>query len=288
VLRSLVLLIIVFLAAAPQAFAQDTTVHPIDYTKPSIDSLRMQDSLYRARKALLDKWVADQRSQAGKPQDDFLSISFQYGGLVEMASHDITQIFAERVFRPDPKSDADEYAIAKRSVLLSGQAQLAKTWGIYVEYDYTNRYSNVIVDPNTHGFKATAEEGLDLTEHSFIVGGMYILYTSRWYRLRLNGGIGGVIAETIESELDSTNKLKSRSASAKGLTINFDVLNDLRVMENVSFTIDLFTRSISTGKLTTSDDKTLDEPFGRAGKSSIAPTASTNIFGVAAGIVYYF
>jgi len=276
---------------ATNSFAQSGTSGTIDYTKPPADSMRVQDSLYRARKALLDKWVADQRTAAGHPQEDFISVYLAYGGLVEIQPHDITQLFAERVFRPDPTGDADEFAMASRSFLLSGHAQLAKTWGIYVEYDYTTRYSNVIVDTasSLHQFKPPAEESLGLTEHAFVVGGMYIIYSPRFYRLRLNGGLGGVFATTLEQEVVS-GKTVSRSASAKGYTVNFDVLNDLRVMEDLSFTIDLFTRSISTGKLTTSDGTTLDKPFGRRTEAlhPEGPTASATMLGIAAGLVYYF
>jgi hypothetical protein len=294
VLRSLVLLFVIA-CCATNSFAQSGTSGTIDYTKPPADSMRVQDSLYRARKALLDKWVADQRTAAGHPQEDFISVYLAYGGLVEIQPRDITQLFFERVWGADTSTDFNTFSMASRSFLLSGSAQLAKSWGIYVEYDYTTRFSNVIADVDSSNgkkprFKYPAEESLGLTEHGFVVGAMYILYTSRFYRLRLNGGLGGVFATTLEQEIDSTKKTVSRSASAKGYSVNFDVLNDLRVMEDLSFTIDLFTRSISTGKLTAAEGTTLDKPFGRR-KEALhpeGPTASATMFGVAAGLVYYF
>src|SRR5439155_16338170 len=106
---------------------------------------------------------------------------------------EVNQLFSERAFRADPKGDAESYGNADRSILLVGEAQLAKTWRIYVEYDYTARYSNVIVDSNVR-FHKSAEEALDLTEHAFSVGGMYVVYSGRFYRLKLHGGLGGVIA----------------------------------------------------------------------------------------------
>jgi hypothetical protein len=59
-------------------------------------------------------------------------------------------------------------------------------------------------------------------------------------------------------------------------------------MQRASFTIDLLTRSIETGTLKTSSDEVLDTQFGRGKPPTLTPHASNFVYGVAAGLVYYF
>ncbi len=166
-----------------------------------------------------------------------------------------------------------------------GQIQFAPTWGIYFEYDLVEKWFNTTIDSNYPGLQ-NAEEELDLTEHSFVLGGMIIIYSDPIYRLRANGAIGGVLALTTETE---TPGGYSRNASAVGYQVNFDLMNDLRVMQNLSFTLDLLMRSVTTPELKTTGGQTLDTPFGgRTTSLSIKPTASNLVYGLAAGLVYYF
>jgi hypothetical protein len=257
------------------------------YAMPA-DSARALDSAYRARKAELDRWIRAQRGVAN-PQEDFISLYAGYGGYLQILPRDLNQLFSERTRPPsDLTSDRNAYSTVDRAVILSGQAQLAQTWGIYFEYDLVEKWFNTIVDST--GFVPQpnygAQEELDLTEHSFIVGGMYVIYSGPFYRLRANGGIGGVIALTTETESPGGY---SRSASATGYQINFDLLNDFRVSQGVSFTLDIVTRSVTTGELKTSGGQTLDAPFGaRKTPLTIQPNASNVVYGLAAGLVIYF
>ncbi len=262
----------------------------IGYSMPE-DSVRKVDSAYRARKAELDRWIQAERATA-HPQEDFLSIFAGYGGYLQILPRDLNQLFSERTLRSDPLSDRNQYATVDRAVIVAGQAQLAKTWGIYFEYDLVEKWFNTSVDsaaPAPYNISGTTEE-LDLTEHSFVVGGMFILYSGRFYRLRLNGGFGGVFALTTETETGTGSDNYARSASALGYQVSFDILNDFRVMQNMSFTLDLLTRTVTTGELKTSNGQTLDAPFGVGNPSSITlkPTASNLVYGAAAGLVYYF
>ncbi|GEM_PF-2556018 len=251
--------------------------------QPSADSLRRYDSVYRARKAQLDQWIHTQRS-AAHPQSDFISLYVAYDGYVQILPRDLNQFFSERVLRPDPISDRDEYGTVDRGIIVGMQAQLAQSWGIFLEYDLVAKWANTIVD-STSAITGAQEE-LDLTEHSLIVGGMYVIYSGPWYRLRATGGFGGVLALTHETESPGSY---SRSASAEGYQINFDLLNDLRFTQSASFTIDLLTRSVTTGELKTSSGQTLDAPFGkRTATLSLKPTASNVMYGAAAGFVFYF
>jgi hypothetical protein len=275
---ALVLLLCVGRASAQEAQTADTTAV---YTAP--DSLRALDSAYRARKLMLDKWVHEQHRDA-RPQQDFISVYLTYGGYLQILPHDLNQFFAERSLRSNPKSDRDNSGIVDRAFLLGGQAQLARSWGIYTEYGLLFKFFNTEID------SLSRVEEIDLTEHSLVVGGMYVIFSSPFYRLRANGGLGAVFAVVSESEQDTKGKvLTSRSSTAQGFQVNFDLLNDFRIAPKLSFTIDVLTRSVSTGTLKTSNDKTIDEPFGMSkSKLTIAPTATNTMYGLAAGLVYYF
>ena len=257
------------------------------YTMPA-DSVQLLDSAYRARKAQLDKWIQVQRS-AAHPQEDFLSVYAGYGGYLQILPRDLNQLFSERTLRPDPGSDRNQYATVDRSVMVVGQAQLARSWGIYVEYDLVAKWFNTQItqiDKNDSALINAITE-LDLTEHSFVVGGMFVIYSGRFYRLRLNGGFGAVIALTSETESPGGY---ARSASVVGYQTNFDIMNDFRVMQNMSFTLDIVTRTVTTGELKTSSGQTLDATFGGGNPSRITlkPTASNVVYGLAAGLAYYF
>lgn len=262
-------------------FAREAYSQSSDSTnfQPPSDSLRALDSAYLARKAILDHWVHEQKAYA-RPQDDFISVYAGYGGDIQILPRDLNQLFSERSQRPNPAGDRDEFGTVDRAFLFSGQAQLSDEWGIYAEYDLTMKWFNTQI-----GLTGPTEE-LDLTEHGLVVGGMYVIYSGPWYRLRANGALGAVFALTSETESPGGY---ARSASAAGYQVNFDLLNDFRVMQNMSFTIDLLTRSVTTGELKTSGGQTLDSPFGaQRAPLSLKPTASNLAIGAAAGLVYYF
>ena len=278
--------IVAIVIAAPLRAQQPTAASSVRdtsrYALPA-DSLRVLDSAYRARKALLDQWIHTQR-KAARPQEDFMSIYANYGAYLQILPRDLNQYFSERSLRPSPMTDRDNYGTVDRAIMLGGSAQLSQSWGIFAEYNLIAKFSNTVIDSNFPGL-FNAEEALDLIEHSFVVGGMFVVYSSEFYRLRADGGIGAMIALSSETETGGF----SRSASATGYQFNFDILNDFRIMESASFTIDLLARTVTTGTLKTSDGKTLDTPFGkRITPLTIAPTASNNLFGFAAGLVYYF
>ncbi len=261
----------------------------VGYSMPA-DSVYKVDSAYRARKAQLDTWIHAQQATA-HPQEDFLSVYAGYGGYLQILPRDINQLFSERTLRADPLGDRDQYATVDRAVIISGQAQLASTWGIYFEYDLVEKWFNTSIDsaaPAPYNISGAIEE-LDLTEHSFVVGAMLVPYSGRFYRLRLDGGFGGVFALTSETETGTFGNF-SRQASALGYQINFDILNDFRIMQNLSFTMDIVTRTVTTGALKTSGGQTLDASFGAGNPSVITlkPTASNLVYGLAAGLVYYF
>ena len=262
-----------------------TSPDSVVYAVPS-DTVRALDSAYRARKAQLDQWIHAQRSTA-TPQEDFIGLYLAYGAYLQILPRDLNQFFSERTLRSDSLNDRNQYSTVDRGITIAGQAQLARTWGIYFEYDLIEKWFNTQISTGNPALNNAIEE-LDLTEHSFVVGGMYVLYSGPFYRLRANGGIGGVIALTTETE--SPGGYAARTASASGYQINFDLLNDFRVSQGVSFTIDLVVRSVTTGELKTSDGQTLDAPFGGGNSSrtiNLKPNASNMVYGAAAGLIFY-
>ncbi len=270
---------------------QPVTIHTdsVGYAMPP-DSVHKLDSAYRARKALLDQWVHTQQSSA-HPQEDFISVYAGYGAYLQILPRDLNQLFSERTLRSasDLSSDRNSYNTVDRAIIVAVQAQLAKTWGIYFEYDLVEKWFNTSIDsaaPAPYNIAGAIEE-LDLTEHSFVVGGMFVIYSGQFYRLRLNGGFGGVVAYTTETESPDGD---TRMASASGYQVNFDILNDFRVMHSLSFTLDIVTRTVTTGELKTASGQTLNAPFGAGNPSAITfkPTASNLVYGLAAGLVYYF
>ncbi len=249
------------------------------------DSGRGNDSAYRARKEQLDRWIQSQQA-VESPQDDFISVYAGYGAYLQILPRDLNQLFSNRSLRPDPAGDRNEFGTVDRAFILSGEAQLAETWGIYVEYDYLTKWDNTQVDSNAFGEQGAIEE-LDLTEHSFVVGGMIIFYNSSAYQLRADGGMGGVIALTSETESPGGY---ARKASATGYQFNFDLVNNFRVTPSLSFKIDFLARTTTTGELKTSSGQTLDAPFGaRKTRLTISPPNASNfVYGLAAGLVFYF
>jgi hypothetical protein len=292
-MRALAIALVFVLCVGSIRAQEAQTPDTASYTSP--DSLRVLDSTYRARKVALDRWVREQHRDA-HPQQDFISLYLTYGGYLQILARDLNQLFAERSLRNDAKDVRNNYGVLDRAFLVGAQAQLSRSWGIYTEYNLSFKYFNTQIDQDSLHRSPLRDalngyiEDIDLTEHAFVVGGMYVIYSSPFYRLRANGAIGAVLALVSESEQTSKGStVSSRSSSATGYQVNFDLLNDFRIMPSLSFTLDVLTRSVSTGTLKTSSDKTIDEPFGKnMNKLSIAPTATNVVYGFAAGLVYYF
>ncbi len=78
------------------------------YALPA-DSLRKIDSIYRAHKADLDRWIRTQQA-AARPHRDLVSLYIEYGGYFQILPRDLNQLFSERTLRPDPLSDRNEYS----------------------------------------------------------------------------------------------------------------------------------------------------------------------------------
>lgn len=279
----MLLLLVSMVAADVFAQAGDTTSYrlPPRESGHTADSL---DSLYQARRAMVNQWVARQRPTT-LPTEEFASIYAAIGGLIRTSASDVNQYFSERSYRPNPADDRTEYRSVDRDFILGAQFRLSRSWGIFVQYEYAGTLYNTIVDTTkaaTAAGVANLVESLDLTEHSLVTGGIVDLYRDRYYALRALGGIGAVYALVAEDEPASG---ASRSSSAVGFQLDFDVVNEFRIAPWGSAVIDLLTRTTSTGALKTSSGQTLEAPFGRAHHTAtLAPRASKTAFGFAIGL----
>lgn len=239
------------------------------------------DSVYKARRATVSAWVARQNTSPISSRD-FVSLYAELGGLIRTSAADINQYFSERSYRPNSSDDRSQYRSADRDITLGAEFRLSRSWGVFVQYEFAANYYNTIIDSIAPANARNLEEALDLTEHSLVTGGMVLLYEDKYYQLRALGGIGGVYAIVSEEEPSSG---ATRSASASGLQLNFDLVNEFRIGTWGSALIDLLTRSTSTGTLKTSDGQTLAQPFGSTSHSvATSPDASKTAFGFAVGL----
>jgi hypothetical protein len=251
------------------------------YAIPPADSARMFDSIYKLRKTQFEE--RERLAAAQSVQDAFFTLSATISAFNEMKALDLNQYFAERALRPDPASDRTTLSSLDRYITIGGQFHLSNTIAAAVEYDFIGRYFNTTVD----SLPGTPDEHLDMTYHLLLVGPQITFFTSHLFRLKATGGIGP--AFVLAGETENGPVTSSRSSSATGIAISFDLAADLRVVDWASFTVDLFSRSISTGALTTTGNHDLSQPFGsHTAAFDISPNANTTIFGLAIGGVVYF
>ncbi len=261
---------------------QDPRVDSTYYVIPPADSARMYDSIMKLRreevKAREKIWASN------APQDGLLTLSISTSFLNRWRAPEISQYFAERANRADPIADRDEYTPLDRYLTFGAQFHLTPSWGLFFEYDLMTRYYNTEIDRDSIKGVPAGEQQLDLTMHTFLFGPEISLYRSHLLRLRVNGGIGAAYVRTYDYEAASN---KSRSGSAVWLAASFDIAGDLRVLNWASFTLDLFSRSISTPPVK-SGDQDLSTGFGwHTQPFTIAPRASGVVFGFAIGGVFY-
>jgi hypothetical protein len=250
------------------------------YAIPPADSARMFDSIYKLRKAQFEE--RERLAATQSVQDAFFTLSATISAFNEMRAPDLNQYFAERALRPSPASDRSSLSSLDRYITLAGQFHMTSALAVNIEYDFIGRYFNTTVD-SLPGFP---DEHLDMTYHLLMVGPQVTFFTSHLIKLKATGGIGPALVLAGEAELPTT---AARSSSATGIAISFDLAVDLRVVDWASFTVDLFSRSISTGALTTTGNHDLSQPFGyHTATFDISPNASATIFGLAIGGVVYF
>jgi hypothetical protein len=253
---------------------------------PPADSARMYDSIMVLRRQQIE---ASSENLALHPiQDAFITVSASVGAVNWFKAPDLNQYFAERANRPDPQSDRSNLNTVDRFLTLGAQFHLTKDIGVFVEYDFTGRYFGTVVAQdtlNTGPASQEHEEHFDATYHTLLTGPEVTLYRSHLLRVKASGGIGAAFVIGTESE---TGSGVSRGSNATGLAVSFDLATDFHVLDWASFTIDLFSRTISTGKLKTSGSQDLSSGFGFHQAPFLnAPNASSSVFGFSIGAIVY-
>jgi len=250
---------------------------------PPADSIRMYDSIMALRKRQIEE--ASRFIVAHPIQDAFVTLTASVSAFNRVKAGDLNQYFAERSARPDPPSDRDGLSGLDRFITFGAQFHLTNDLAVGVEYDFMARYFNTVIENDSITHWPNGEEHLDITYHTLMTGPEVTLYRSRLLRVKMDGGIGAVIALATEEET-ATNA--ARSSSATGLAISFDLATDIHAVDWASFTIDLFARTIGTGKLKTSDGQDLSTGFGHhSAPFAIAPNANATAFGLAIGGIIY-
>jgi hypothetical protein len=250
---------------------------------PPADSARMYDSIMVLRKKQIE--ASSKYASAHPVQDAFFTISASVSAFNRFKAPDLNQFFSERANRANPASDRDGLSGMDRFVTLGAQFHLTSDLAVFVEYDFMARYFNTVVENDSITHWPNGEEHLDVTYHTLLTGPEITLYRSHILRVKADGGIGAVFA--IASETESATSA-SRSSSATGIAVSFDLATDIHAVDWASFTIDLFARTLSTGALKTSGGQDLSNGFGfHSNAFQIAPHASGVVFGLAIGGIIY-
>jgi len=252
---------------------------------PPADSARMYDSIMVLRRKQIEE---SSHVLASHPvQDAFFTISASVSAVNWFKAPDLNQYFSERSYRPAPKDDRTNINGLDRYITLGGQFHLTNDIAVFVEYDFLARYFNTVVSQDTlNGVTyGEREEHLDATYHTLLTGPEVTILRTHILRIKAMGGIGAAFVLGSDEE---TVPNVARSSSATGLAISFDLATDLHVVDWASFTIDLFSRTISTGALKTSGGSDLSSGFGTHTQTFMnAPHASGSVFGLAIGGIVY-
>ena len=242
------------------------------------------DSAYSVRKAQVKRWEKESQSVALRKPDS-LSIYATLGTLMLIRAGDVNQYFSQRAGRSDPIGDRDEFSGVDRAFAIGGNSQITPWLGVFLEYDFLTRWYNTDILSSPLPALVNAEEEVDLTAHSLIVGGSLTIIESRFVRLRGNAGLGPALSFVHETESNGY----SRQSSALGLQISVGLLTDLRFADWGSFLIEVGARSVSEGTLKSAGGSNLSEPFGaNPARMEPAPSASYLVGGLSVGLIGYF
>jgi hypothetical protein len=293
--NTLALLAFILIALSGASYAQPSTgfeiknpVHPIDSldkTIPNRDSARMFDSIFAVRRA---EAKARLESQRYVKHQDFLSIKLGSTAFSRFKAGKLQRYFAERFERQDLDDEESHFAGLDRLLWLAGEAQFSMTWGIFLEYSYTGRWygTDVLVKDSTDLTRLPLGHAkLEMTSHAIVVGPFIIPFETPFFRTKLSAGIG----PTFTSIYEQDQKGSERDGNASGLAFTFEAEFDVRLLQQLSFGLSLFTRQQSTGTITAEGGGDLSAPFGsRTWTTATAPDASFINGGLGISLHYYF
>lgn len=294
---TLALLAFVLLALSGASYAQPTSgggfeirnpVRPIDSldkTIPNRDSARIFDSIFAVRRAEAKARLEQQRYVK---HADFFSLKLGSTAFTRMKAGKLQRYFAERFERGDLDEEETHFSGVDRLLWLAGEAQFSSTWGIFLEYSYTGRWygTDVQLQDSTDLTRVPLGHAkLELNSHAIVVGPFVIPFETPFFRTKLSAGIGPSFTSIYEQD----QKGSEREGNASGLALTFEAEFDVRIVQQLSFGLSLFTRQQSTGTIKTEAGGDLSDPFGsRTWKTATAPDASFINGGLGISLHYYF
>jgi hypothetical protein len=293
--RSLAVIILLLTALSGAGFAQPSTgfeirnpVRPIDSldkTIPNRDSARIFDSIFAVRRAEANARLNQNRYVK---HQDLLSLKIGSTAFSRMRAGKLQRYFAERFDRTNLDDEESNFSGLDRLLWLGGEAQFSTTWGIFLEYSYTGRWYGTDVQAQDSTDLSRVPLGhakLELTSHAIVVGPFIIPFETPFFRTKLSAGIGPSFTSFYEQ--DQTNV--ERNGNASGIALTFEAEFDVRIIQQLSFGLSLFTRQQSTGTITREGGGDLSDPFGsRTWKTATAPDASFINGGLGISLHYYF
>jgi hypothetical protein len=293
--RSLAVIILLLTALSGVGLAQPSTgfeirnpVRPIDSldkTIPNRDSARIFDSIFAVRRAEANARLSQNRYVK---HQDFLSLKLGSSAFSRVRAGKLQRYFAERFERTNLDDEESNFSGLDRLVWLGGEAQFSTTWGIFLEYSYTGRWYGTDVQAQDSTDLSRVPLGhakLELTSHAIVVGPFIIPFETPFFRTKLSAGIGPSFTSIYEQ--DQTNV--ERNGNASGIALTFEAEFDVRIIQQLSFGLSLFTRQQSTGTITREGGGDLSDPFGsRTWKTATAPDASFINGGLGISLHYYF
>jgi hypothetical protein len=293
--RTLAVIVFLLTAFSGASFAQPSTgfeirnpVRPIDSldkTIPNRDSARIFDSIFAVRRAEAKARLEQNRYVK---HQDFLSLKLGSTAFSRVKAGKLQRYFAERFERSDLDQEESNFSGLDRLFWAAGEAQFSGTWGIFLEYSYTGRWYGTDVQAQDSTDLSRVPLGhakLELTSHAIVVGPFIIPFETPFFRTKLSAGIGPSFTSIYEQ--DQTNA--ERNGNASGIALTFEAEFDVRIIQQLSFGLSLFTRQQSTGTITREGGGDLSEPFGsRTWKTATAPDASFINGGLGISLHYYF
>jgi hypothetical protein len=257
----------------------------LDKTIPNRDSARIFDSIFAVRRA---ESKARLENQKFVRHQDFLSVKFGSTAFSRIRAGKLQRYFAERFERPNLDDEESNLTGLDRLLWFAFEAQFSTTWGIFAEYSYTGRWygTDVQVRDSTDLTRLPLGHAkLEMNAHAFVVGPFVIPFETPFFRTKLSAGIGPSFTSIYEQDQTGAE----REGTASGLALTFEAEFDVRIIQQLSFGLSLFTRQQSTGTITREGGGDLSDPFGsRTWKTATAPDASFINGGLGISLHYYF
>jgi hypothetical protein len=260
-------------------------IDSLDKTIPNRDSARIFDSIFAVRRA---ESKARLENQKYARHQDFFSVKFGSTAFSRIRAGKLQRYFAERFERENLDEEESNLTGLDRLIWFAAETQFSTTWGIFAEYSYTGRWygTDVLAQDSTDLSRIPLGHAkLEMDAHAFVVGPFVIPFETPFFRTKLSAGIGPSFTSIYEQD----QKGAEREGNASGLALTFEAEFDVRLIQQLSFGLSLFTRQQSTGTIAVEGGGDPSDPFGsRTWKTATAPDASFINGGLGISLHYYF